>query len=473
MDNIIDFEARLKALRITSKPIKFLEDFLNAVKIPKSTFDKFNSQNNGQLKLNNIYAITQRLSVVNTDEFNLAEVLDKSIRNEKQSTIDKYLLVFNSNSVLYYSFLQKEYIICKESELYKYVEQLLPLAGIAIPNAKLLNKDLNIAEVLGSLFNELVLCNNSKNSENRKYLLQVLFLAYANSLKGSNGSFKSFFDTLAIDSQININLYNKSLIDYTSGKITTMLSLPSFIGDLPKFKLDIFNETPEINLNSKCLTLIRKLFQFEWTDVNSDIIGSLIYKFVESNNESIGLHYTASTNVLKLLNPLFLDDYYKKYSVISEDKNSLIELAKEISLIKLFDPTSGPGCFLNIAYKELNTLLITIQNRISELTNCEFKNYEIDLSNFYALINNEFGSKLTRIILAISKCQILGQTATINDFEKAYSSSKVKNANPLQENWLEFCPNNNLTFIVGSPTFKGSKKLTNEEKKTCHFLVVN
>ncbi len=465
MDIIIDFEARLKALRFTSKPIKFLEDFFNAIKIPKSTFDKFYSQINGQIMPNNIYTISQRLSVLYTDNFNLAEILDDSIRTEKLTNIDKYLFIFNSKSVLYYSYIQKEYIICKESELYKYVELLLPLAGIAIPKAKLINKDLNIAEVLGSLFNELVLCNKSKSSDNRKYLLQLLFLAYADSLKGSNSTFKRFFDTLALDSRININQYNKNLIDYTSGKVKTKLNLPSFIGDLPKLKVDVFNETPDLNLNTKCLTLIRKLFQFDWTDVNSDTIGSLIYKFVESNNESIGLHYTASTNVLKLLNPLFLDDYYKRYSVINNDTNSLVELANEISLIKLFDPTSGPGCFLNIAYKELNNLLLTVQNRISELTNNEFKKYEIDLSNFYALINNEFGTKLTRIILAISKCQQLGQSATITDFENAYSSSQVKNTNPLHENWVEFCPNKNLTFIVGSPTFKGSKKLTPEEKK--------
>jgi hypothetical protein len=468
MDIIIDFESRLKSLRFNSSPFKFLESFLHAIKFPNATIEKFNSQNSGLLLPNKLYQINQRLSVVYSLNHNLSEVLDNFIRKEKQSNIDRYIFLFSENSILFYSFTSKEFIVTKDSELYKYVELLLPLAGIPYPKVKLLNKDLSIAEILGELFNELVIQNKSKTNDIRDYILQLIFLAFGDNLADSKGIIKKYFDTLSIDDQIDLKLYNRHLIEYVSGR-NKSINLPNFIGILPSYKAELFAITPDIHVNKKSLLLIRKLFQFDWSDVNSDTIGSLVYKFVENSNESIGLHYTATSNVLKLLNPLFLNSYYKQLASCNDNVDALIDLALNVCEIKIFDPTSGPGCFLNIAYKELNNLLNAIQQRISYLTNSNFSKFEINISNLYALVNGDFGAKLTRITIAISKCQQLGSISTTKDFENAYEFASIKNSNPLREDWFAFCPNHGSTFIVGSPTFKGSKKLTSEEKQDMIF----
>lgn len=468
MDKLLEFESRLKSLRFVSNPLKFLEDFMAVLGYPKSTIDKFKISSGGNITPDNVYVLSQRLNAIFTLSYDLIATLDQSISVSGKSSLDKYLLIFSPRLLLIYSYSQKEYIISRDSDLYTQLETLLHIAGHAIPKADKFNKDIEISELLAELFNDMVLTNSASVSDAKNYLLQLIYLAYADLLHGSNGSIAKFFDTLSIMSNSEIKENSNLLFDFIGGRIYS-IKIPGFIGELPRINSELFAKTYNIQLGKKHLQLIRTLFKYNWTDVKSESIGSLIYKFLESENETAGLHFTSSSNVLKLINPLFIDEYYKRLISVEGNLPELESLAKEVSEIKLFDPTSSPGSFLSVAYKELWQLMYNIRKMIVSCGGTPNKGATINLSNFYALVSGDFGVKLSRIVLAITDCQQKWPKVDVSDFESAYSLSIIKNANPLREDWNIFCPNRGFTFIIGSPVFKGAKKLSQFEIKDMRY----
>jgi type II restriction/modification system DNA methylase subunit YeeA len=71
---------------------------------------------------------------------------------------------------------------------------------------------------------------------------------------------------------------------------------------------------------------------------------------------NLGAHYTSETNILKLIKPLFLDDLWKEFESIKDNKNKLPEFHKKLSTLKFLDPACGCGNFLVITYRELRLL---------------------------------------------------------------------------------------------------------------------
>ena len=53
--------------------------------------------------------------------------------------------------------------------------------------------------------------------------------------------------------------------------------------------------------------------RLDWTKINPDIFGSMIQAVADDEERgALGMHYTSVPNILKVLNPLFLDDLRAK-----------------------------------------------------------------------------------------------------------------------------------------------------------------
>ena len=92
----------------------------------------------------------------------------------------------------------------------------------------------------------------------------------------------------------------------------------------------------------------------DWTKINPDIFGSMIQAVAEDEERgALGMHYTSVPNILKVLNPLFLDDLRARLEEAGDNPRMLLNLRKRMSKIRVFDPACGSGNFLVIAYKEM------------------------------------------------------------------------------------------------------------------------
>src|SRR5690606_32920597 len=97
--------------------------------------------------------------------------------------------------------------------------------------------------------------------------------------------------------------------------------------------------------------------KLDWTKINPDIFGSMIQAVAEDEERGeLGMHYTSVPNILKVLNPLFLDDLRERLEEAGDNARMLLNLRKRIAKIRVFDPACGSGNFLVIAYKEMRAI---------------------------------------------------------------------------------------------------------------------
>ena len=89
----------------------------------------------------------------------------------------------------------------------------------------------------------------------------------------------------------------------------------------------------------------------DWTKINPDIFGSMIQAVADDEERgALGMHYTSVPNILKVLNPLFLDDLREKLEEAGGNPRKLLNLRNRIAKIRVFDPACGSGNFLVISY---------------------------------------------------------------------------------------------------------------------------
>lgn len=232
--------------------------------------------------------------------------------------------------------------------------------------------------------------------------------------------------------------------------------------------------------------------KLDWQQINPDIFGSMIQAVAdEDERSSLGMHYTSVPNILKVLNPLFLDELREQLDAAGDNARKLANLRRRISRIRVFDPACGSGNFLVIAYKQLREIEYAINQRRDEAD----RKSEIPLTNFRGIELKSFSAEIARLALIIAEYQCdvlyLGQQLALAEFLPLDSQNWITCGNALRLNWLTVCPpsgekvelsgdtlfsgvegeakvafenDGGETFICGNPPYQGSVNQTAEQK---------
>jgi hypothetical protein len=140
----------------------------------------------------------------------------------------------------------------------------------------------------------------------------------------------------------------------------------------------------------------------DWKKINPDIFGSMIQAVADDEERgALGMHYTSVPNILKVLNPLFLDDLRAKLAEAGDNPRKLLNLRKRMAAIRVFDPACGSGNFLVIAYKEMRAIEIEINGRRGEAD----RRSDIPLTNFRGIEIRDFAAEIARLALIIAQFQ--------------------------------------------------------------------
>src|SRR5690625_1053912 len=230
----------------------------------------------------------------------------------------------------------------------------------------------------------------------------------------------------------------------------------------------------------------------EWTQINPEIFGSMIQAVAdEEERGALGMHYTSVPNILKVLNPLFLDELNTQLEEAKDSPIKLLNLRKRIAKIRVFDPACGSGNFLVIAYKELRK----IENTINELRGEKGRRSEIPITNFRGIELRDFAAELARLAFIIAEYQCneeyLGQREALQVFLPLSKQNWITQGNALRLDWLSICPPTGAgvklvaedlfetpleqaeidfeneggeTYICGNPPYLGSSRQSKEQK---------
>ncbi|MGA1263192.1 MAG: class I SAM-dependent DNA methyltransferase, partial [Prochlorothrix sp.] len=232
----------------------------------------------------------------------------------------------------------------------------------------------------------------------------------------------------------------------------------------------------------------------DWTKINPDIFGSMIQAVAdEAERGALGMHYTSVPNILKVLNPLFLDDLRAQLAAAGDNPRKLLNLRRRLAKIRVFDPACGSGNFLVIAYKEMRSIEAELNRRRGEAD----RPSEIPLTNFRGIEIRHFSCEIARLALIIAEyqCNVLyrGQQLALAEFLPLKAENWITCGNALRLDWLSICPPTGTgvkvqredldlwqetadqaeiefeneggeTYICGNPPYQGSVNQTAEQK---------
>ena len=211
-----------------------------------------------------------------------------------------------------------------------------------------------------------------------------------------------------------------------------------------------------------------------WRDINPDIFGSMFQAIVTPGKRSdLGQHYTSVPNILKTIEPLFLDDLKEEINESQDSEHRLLRLLDRIAAIKVFDPACGSGNFLVIAYKELRKLEHAILERLAELSSSHqmlWADSKISIENFYGIEIDDFAVEVAILSLWIAKHQMNREYREKFSIEipliPLKETGQIKAGNATRVDWNEVCPNDGKAeiYLIGNPPYKGGKSTSKEMK---------
>ncbi|WP_245189472.1 class I SAM-dependent DNA methyltransferase [Lunatimonas salinarum] len=186
----------------------------------------------------------------------------------------------------------------------------------------------------------------------------------------------------------------------------------------------------------------------------------------------MGMHYTSVPNIMKVIEPLFLNELYEAFEAAKGNPKKLNELLYRLSKIKIFDPACGSGNFLIIAYKELRKLEILIlkeKAKLSGKVGSGSLNFggdfvsQISLSNFYGIELDDFAHEIAQLSLWLAEHQMnveffkeFGQTSPTLPLKE---SGNIVHGNACRLDWEKVCPKkpDSEIYILGNPPYLGAR----------------
>ena len=211
--------------------------------------------------------------------------------------------------------------------------------------------------------------------------------------------------------------------------------------------------------------------QFDWTAISPAIFGALFQSVLEpADRRAQGAHYTTEKNILKVIEPLFLDNLRAEFRRLQarQDSRSLAVLQKfcgRLGALRLFDPACGCGNFLIIAYRELRALEIEVLREMAARTGAAQLALDVrsvvDVDQFYGIEIGEFPARIAATALWMMD-HIMNNRLSL-EFGQTYAripiekSPHIHHADALEIDWADVLPPNECSYVFGNPPFGGSK----------------
>jgi hypothetical protein len=357
-------------------------------------------------------------------------------------------------------------LACEFARLPDYFGFFLPLAGISTVREIVENAfDIRATSKLNRLYVELLKENPEWGTDARRpdmnhFMARLIFSFFAEDtgIFAEDGLFTATISQMSAKDSSNTHDVVATLFKAmnTRHQEREVAGLPRWAMKFPYVNGGLFSgdlAVPRFTRTARSYLL--QVGSLDWKRINPDIFGSMIQAVADDEERgSLGMHYTSVPNILKVLNPLFLDDLRAKLEEAGENPRKLLNLRNRIKRIRVFDPACGSGNFLVIAYKEMRAVEHQVNTRRGEMG----RPTEIPLTNFRGIELRDFAAEIARLALIIAEfqCDVLcrGQKEALNDFLPLDAESWITCGNALRLDWLAICPPTGTSVkLVGDDLF--------------------
>lgn len=379
----------------------------------------------------------------------------------------------------------------------------LPLAGIStVREIKENPIDIKATGRLNKLYVELLKYNRDWAGADRRhdmnhFMARLIFCFFAEDTNIFNGAgmFTQTIDQMSERDGGNVHEVMGTVFHAMDVKPSERASakLPAWATQFPYVNGSLFSGSTDVpRFTRLARSYLIHAGELDWKTINPDIFGSMIQAVADDEERgALGMHYTSVPNILKVLNPLFLDDLNAQLEAAGDNKVKLLNLRKRMARIRVFDPACGSGNFLVIAYKRMRAIEAKINERRGEAN----RKSVIPLTNFRGIELRDFAAEIARLALIIAEfqCDVLyrGQQEALQDVLPLKRDNWITCGNALRLDWLSICPPTGIgvkvkaddlfetpldqaeidfeneggeTYICGNPPYRGSKWQTAEQK---------
>jgi hypothetical protein len=435
-------------------PYAFLEAFGNkATTIKRLKSDVKGSTNASDLKDQGAVLQRNNIHILVCPEGETADTLTKL--RESPSTAKakaKFVLATDGNYFEAEDLINGDSVACNYQSFPDHFGFFLPLAGIStVKQIRDSSFDIRATSRLNRLYVELLSQNPDWDTAERRhdmnhFMARLIFCFFAEDTDIFSGQ-DLFTGTIATMSDSNSS-NTHDVISELFRAMNTKLELhktegiKSWADKFPYVNGGLFSgstETPKFSKIARSYLL--HVGSLDWTQINPDIFGSMIQAVADDEERgSLGMHYTSVPNILKLLNPLFLDDLREQLDQAGDSSRKLLNLRKRLANIRVFDPACGSGNFLVIAYKQMREIEAEINNRRNEPD----RPTEIPLTNYRGIELRDFPAEIARLALIIAEyqcdLQYRGKKLALAEFLPLDSENWITSGNALKLDWLSVCP---------------------------------
>ena len=424
----------------------------------------------------------------------------------------KFILATDGQTLEAEELASGETIACDYVDFPNHFGFFLPLAGIStIKEIKDNPIDVRATGRLNKLYVELLRENPAWATEQRRadmnhFMARLVFCFFAEDTDIFNGE-GLFTQTLEQMSErdgsnvhevlseifraMNVNTRHEGKLD---NRHRLAAKLRPWADQFPYVNGGLFSGNTEVpRFTRMARTYLLHAGGLNWRHINPDIFGSMIQAVADDEERgALGMHYTSVPNILKVLNPLFLDDLNAQLDAAGDNKAKLLNLRKRMARIRVFDPACGSGNFLVIAYKKMREIEAEINRRRGE----SHLGSEIPVNNFRGIELRNFPAEIARLALIIAEyqCDVLyrGQKDAVAEFLPLDAQNWIVCGNALRLDWLSVCPPTGTgvkvvaddlfgtpldqaeidfdneggeTYICGNPPYLGSRSQNEEQKE--------
>ena len=450
----------------------------------------------GVLQTNNIHIATCETGQVTKT----LTVLKESPATAKAKA--KFILATDGMDFEAEDLVSGETVACAYKDFPDHFGFFLPLAGITTVRQISENAfDIRATSRLNRLYVALLKDNPAWGTAERRhdmnhFMARLIFCFFAEDTGiFTNGLFTTTVEQMSAGDSSNTHdvigtlfrAMNTKASDRSAGNV------PRWADAFPFVNGGLFSGSLDVPAFSKIArSYLLHIGNLDWKKINPDIFGSMIQAVAEDEERgALGMHYTSVPNILKVLNPLFVDDLRGKLQEAGDNSRMLLNLRNRMARIRVFDPACGSGNFLVIAYKEMRAIEAEINKRRGEPD----RRSEIPKTNFRGIELRDFPTEIARLALVIAEyqCDVLyrGQKLALAEFLPLDKQNWITRGNALRLDWLSICPPTGTgvklqaddlfstpldqaqidfeneggeTYICGNPPYKGSQTQTEKQK---------
>jgi hypothetical protein len=481
--NIAQIENNLQLLVKTFNKESFIYDLLLAYGQPKATIKRIKDGGLNLSKVDNEIAWKKKLFFKSINGVDLHEL----IANLKESGLamkhdPRFIIVTDYKTLLAVDTKTQDTLDIAITDIAKHFDFFLPWAGMEKAQHQNENPaDVRAAEKMAKLYDDIKKDNPTQTPEEvhnlNVFLSRLLFCFFAEDTGiFDKGQFTNSISSHTQQDGSDLNTYLDKMFEVMNTEQSKRNNLPNYLNAFPYVNGGLFRNkhTAPIFTRKSRQTVIDS-GELDWSAINPDIFGSMIQAVITPEHRGgLGMHYTSVPNIMKVIEPLFLNELYEEFEAAKGNNKKLGVLLSRIWNIKIFDPACGSGNFLIIAYKELRKLEMKIfkeQNTLA-LSN-------ISLGNFYGIELDDFAHEVAILSLWLAEHQM--NQVFFKEFGRTKPALPLKetgniiHGNACRVEWHKVCPKkqDDEVYILGNPPYLGYALQSAAQKEDMEIVFKN